>query len=262
MPYKKVDAGRGIAWLTESVELLLKNPGPFVLMGLVVAMTAAVPVLGALALSVCGPALNGGVIFAAREQAAGRPADFKQLFQAFQDSDRLPKMLLLCLPGLAAGVVISVLAVILIGGALVAAGVSAAADSEALAAITLGSGGLMFFAIAMALGLAAYALVFFATPRVMLGRAEPFEAMKESFSAALVNALPIITFVVALMLAVLLLSMVLSIVSSLIAQLAVVTFAFPVAATAMGLAYHDVYGSTDAGSASGDAPPPPPSIEV
>ena len=260
MSYRQVDAGRGIAWITEAAELLLRNPTPFLLMGLVVSLALAVPVLGGLALSVFGQALNGGVIHAAREQAAGRPADFKHLFQAFSEPEKLPKMLLLCLPGLAAGTLIGVLAVVLIGGALVAAGVSTAVDSDAMAALSLGSGGLMFIAIATALGLAAYALVFFATPRVMLEKQEPFEAMKESWAAALANAMPIITFVFALTLAAVLVSVVIGMLSATLAQIAVVTVAFPLAATAMWLGCRDVFGGP---AASGDSlPPPPPSIEA
>ena len=80
MSIQQVPAGNGLQWLTGAVNLILKNPVPFALMGLLVAVIAIVPILGSLALIVLGPALYGGIIFAAREQEAGRPVDFQQLF--------------------------------------------------------------------------------------------------------------------------------------------------------------------------------------
>lgn len=256
MNINRLDAGQGVAWITQAAQLLLRNPTPFALMGLVVAVGAMVPVLGGLALAIFGPALNGGIMTAARDQAAGRTVDFQQLFEAFRQPGKLPKMVMLCLPAVIAGGIVVVLAVLLIGSALLAAGVSAATDANALAGISLGFGGLLFAALALAIGLAAFALVFFATTRVMLHGVEPVQAMKDSWQASLANVGPLLIYLVLLFVSMLVLHMVFGWISVLLTQLALVTVYTPLAATAMLLASEQVFGSEQPPSA------PPPVIEV
>src|SRR5688500_10043751 len=155
MSFQRVPAGRGLQWLTDAVQLILQNPLPFALMGLVVGVIALVPVLGSLALMVLGPALYGGIVYAAREQHAGRSADFQHLFQAFKEDGKLPKMLLLCLPGVVAGMLILVLGVVFVGGAMLGGGLSASAGASSTAlGASFGVGLALFVLIALALGLA------------------------------------------------------------------------------------------------------------
>lgn len=261
MSFRKVDAGRGIVWITEAAQLIGSNPVPFLLMGLLLAVVVAVPLIGALALTVLGPALYGGIMLAAREQAAGRRADFPQLFTAFQQAELLPKMLLLCLPGIAAGVVVLVLLVIFAGSAIVAVGVSAAANSEALAGASLGGGMLIFLLLATAVGVAAYSLVFFAIPRVMLQGAEPIAAMQDSARAFLANLGAVLICLFTLTIGCMLLGAVLSAVSTFIAQLLITSAAIPLVSVTLWRACQDVYGGAEAGPMSAP-PPPPPSLEV
>jgi hypothetical protein len=263
MNIRRVDAGQGIAWLTESVQLLQKNPAPFALMGLVIGAILLVPLLGALAMAIAGPALYGGIMFAAREQAAGRKADFNHLFAAFQQPGKIGPMLTLCLPGVAAGLLIMVLAVVFIGSALLAAGVSAAADANALAGASLGAGGLVFALLAIAVGLFAYALVFFATPRVMLDGVEPMAAMKESLNACLANWAAVLVFVVVLAVVAILISLVLSWLP-LLGHLVMTVVMVPVVCAAIYFASREVFGpGTPMVIEPGDEPPaPPPSMEV
>ena len=157
MSHHTVPAGNGLQWLTAGLTLTLKNPGPFALMGLLVAVIALVPVLGGLALILLAPALYGGIMFAAREQEAGRAVDFQQLFQAFREQGKLGKMILLCLPGIAAGIVIVVLGAILIGGAVMA--VLGAGGSESALGAGAGVGALLFVVLALAIGLVSFALM-------------------------------------------------------------------------------------------------------
>ena len=257
MPFHRRDAGRGIAWLTEAVEILLRNPLPFVVMGLVVALIVSVPLLGGLLLSVFGPALNGGVIHAARTQASGGQADVSQLFRAFQQPGILPRMLALCLPGIAGGLLIAMLAVSFVGSALLAAGISQAADAEALSEVTLGSGGALFALLAIGVALIAFGMVFFATPRVMLAGDEPFAAMLLSLRATLANALPILVYMLCLLFAGMLVAMVIELLSVQLARLAVITLAFPLAATVMWVAARDVFADDQADAGQDDRPAPP-----
>lgn len=261
MNFRRVDAGQGIAWLTEAVQLLLKNPAPFALMGLVIGVILLLPLVGALAMLVAGPALYGGIMLAAREQAAGRQADFAQLFAAFQQPGKAGPMLTLCLPAVGAALLLTVLAVIFVGGALVAAGVSAAAEAEALAGLSLGAGGLVFVALAIVIALASYALVFFATPRVMLHGIEPFAAMKESLAACLANWGALLVFVVSLLLAAILISLLLGWVP-LLGHLAISVVFVPLVCAATFLASREVFAGPDADPQGDAAPPPPPALEV
>lgn len=261
MDFHRRDAGRGIAWLTEAVEILLRNPTPFLLMGLVIAMLASLPVVGALVLSIFGPALNGGVIHAVRTQTAGGKADFMHLFQAFNQPGKLPHMLMLCLPGIAGGLLIGMLAVAFLGSALLAAGVSHVADADAFRTVSLGSGGALFALLAIAVGLVAFALVFFATPRVMLRGVAPVDAMKQSLRAAWGNVLPILVYVFGILFASMLVTMILGTLSVQLAQIVVVTIAFPLAATVMEVATRDVFGDEAPASAEGE-PPAPPTLEA
>lgn len=262
MNIRRVDAGQGIAWLTEAVQLLLRNPAPFALMGLVIGAIMMVPVAGSLAMAIAGPALYGGIVLAAREQHAGRSADFAQLFAAFQQPGKAGPMLTLCLPGVVAGLLILVLGVIFIGGALLAAGVSAATDSQALAGVSLGAGGLMFLVLAVAIGLAAWSLLLFAIPRVMLDGAEPLAAMQESARACLANWAAVLVFLVVVFVAALLVGVLLGWIP-LLGQLAFTIVAVPVVSSALFFASRDVFGSTAAFPVNDDEPPaPPPSMEV
>ena len=268
MNIRRVDAGQGIAWLTESIQLLLKNPLPFALMGGVIAVLLQLPLIGALTMAIAGPALYGGIMFAAREEGAGRSADFAHLLTAFQQPGKAGPMLTLCLPGVAAGLVIMLLGVIFIGGALVAAGVSAAADSDALAGLSVGFGGLLFLLLAIGVGLFAYALVFFATPRVMLEGVEPMAAMKESLQACAANWAPVLLFVLVLAAAGILGGLLLGWIP-LLGPIVLTGVLVPVVSVAILFASRDVFG-TDIASGStgepadgdGEPPAPPPSVEV
>jgi uncharacterized membrane protein len=256
MTPRRVDSGQGIAWISEAVQLLRRNPAPFALMGLVIGAVLLVPVLGALAMAVFGPALYGGIMFAAREQDAGRQADFQHLFAAFREPGKLGPMVMLCLPGILGGMLVLMLGVMLLGGALLAAGVGAATDSNALTGISFGFGGVVFLLLALVIGLISYALVFFATPRVMLDGIEPITAMKESLAACQHNAGAVLVFIGCLLLAVIALNLLLGWIP-LLGHLVVTVVLVPVVSTALWLASRQVFGS------HGDSPPgPPPVLEV
>ena len=253
MSLRHVAADSALRWIGDALRTVFANPAPFLLMGLVVAVAAVVPVIGALALAILGPALYGGIVFATREQHAGRGADFQHLFRGFQQPGALPRLLLLCLPGIAAGIVVVVLLVLLLGSALVGAG---GGDASALGA-GLGAGGLLFVLLALAIGLAAYALVFFAVPQVMLTGAEPIAAMGDSLRACLGNAGAFLLFFFLLLLSTMGLSLLVAWLPTLLGQLLAMTLLVPVVSAALYFAWRDVYGEADVA-----APPGPPSIEV
>ena len=256
MSIRTVPASNGVTWITEGVALILKNPGPFVLMGLVMAVVGIIPILGSLALAIIGPALYGGIAWAAREQARGGTAQFDHLGQAFREEGKVGPMLLLCLPGIVCGVIAGIVIVIFAAIALAGAGVSAATESPAALFASLGIGGLLVFVVVMAVALVAFALTFFAIPDVMFARNDAFAAMKESVRACLANVGAALLYLLVLVLAFFIATFVLSLVSAILAQLLVMIVVAPVAAASMYLAWKDVYGETTAELPA--VPPQPP----
>lgn len=262
MAFQKVPAGNGLQWITEAVSLILKNPAPFALMGLVVGVIGIVPILGGLALLILGPALYGGIMYAAREEQAGRKADFQQLFQAFKEPGKLPKMMMLCLPNVAALVVLGVLGAILLGGAMLGAGMSGANGGDPTAALAaMGSGFLLFVLIAIPVGLLCYALTFFATPRVMFEGGDPIEAMKDSLRASLANIGALLVYFGIVLLGVIVIGAVLSIIPF-IGQLILMVAITPIVSVAAYVAWNQVYRNDITQEIPPAAPPAPPSVEV
>lgn len=253
--YRSVDISKGWDWLSRAGSLVMANPGAFAVIGLIVAVILMVPILGGLAFAIFGPTFYAGIMYAAREQDQGRKAEITHLFQGFQAEGKLPKLLVLCLPGIAAAVVLTVFAVILLGGALLGAIAGSAAESQGLALGALGVGGVIFFLLAIVIGFFTYALTFFATPRVMFDDLEPFAAMKESFSAVIANIAAVIVFVVLVVVAAVVASVILGLVSAMLGSFLVTLAAVPLVSTAIYFAWVDVFGGQAAAAAA--TPPPP-----
>ncbi len=246
MAIRNVPAGNGINWITEAIQLLLKNPAPFVLMGLVMAVAGIIPILGSLALAILGPALYGGIAWAARAQARGETARFEHIGQAFQQQGKIGPMLLLCLPGVVGGMLAGILVVIMVAIVMAGAGISAAADSTAALWASLGVGGLFVLLVVLALALVVFALTFFAIPDVMFARNDAFAAIKHSLRASLANVGALLLYLVVLVVAMLVLGVVLSMLSPILAQFLVSIVLAPVFGASMYLAWKDVYGETTA----------------
>ncbi|HET9049181.1 MAG TPA: BPSS1780 family membrane protein [Chiayiivirga sp.] len=253
MNIRTVAASNGIQWLTDSVQLILKNPAPFALMGLVVAVAGAIPILGSFALAAVGPALYGGIAWAAREQAQGRSAQFDHLARAFQQDGKIGPMLLLCLPGLVAGLAIGILVVGVVALMMAGAGMTAVTGSDAAVLSSLGVGGVLLLVLVLAVGLLVFALTFFAIPDLMFSHNDAFGAMKQSFKACMSNPGAVLLYVLVLLVAAVVVAVLLSVVSSILAQFLVSIVLVPLIGTSSYIAWKDVYGEVAA-----DVPPPPP----
>lgn len=246
MAIRKVPAGNGVTWITAAVQLLLKNPAPFVLMGLVMAVAGIIPILGSLALAILGPALYGGIAWAARAQARGEAARFEHIGQAFNEEGKIGPMLLLCLPGVIGGMLAGIVVVIMLAMVMAGAGISAAADSATALWTSLGVGGLFVVLVLLAVGVVVFAMTFFAIPDVMFARNDAFAAIKQSLSASRANVGALLLYLLILLVAMLVLMLVLSLLSSILAQFLVSIALAPVIGTSMYLAWKDVYGETTA----------------
>lgn len=260
MEATRVPAGHGIQWITDSLQALLKTPGPFAVMGLVIGAIHLVPVLGALAMLVIGPALYGGLQYAIRQQQRGATPELSHLFEAFRAEGKLPKMLMLCLPTIGFivfAVVVGFILALLFGGAMLASGSLNDGDPSALVQ-AFGVGGVLFaLLLFVPAALAVSAMTFFATSRVMLADVEPFQAMKQSFAAALANPGAFLLALIGFGLARLILFMVLMALSGPLATL-VVAVAFEPLFAAMTLRGTDaLFGAEDLSGPDADDLPPP-----
>ena len=243
MSAQKLEAGSGMNWITGAIQLVLGNPVVFLVMGLIVAAIQIVPILGSLAILVIGPALYGGVVYAAREQDQGRTPEIGQLFRAFSESGKAGPMIMLCLPTIAGAILLFVLLIVFVGGALLGGGLSSIGSDSSTALLgALGGSALILVPLAIAIGLAVYALQFFAISRVMFEGAEPIAAMKQSFSDCLANLGAYLIFVVVLMVAFVVMSLILSVLG-ILGGLLVGTIVTPVTGCGLYQAWKQAYGS-------------------
>ena len=83
----RLNAGRGIDWLSEGWKLFLRAPGMLLGMSVLLlvfyVLVPLIPVLGSLAILVLWPALAAGLFLALRHADEGRPVAFADLFEPY-----------------------------------------------------------------------------------------------------------------------------------------------------------------------------------
>ena len=195
MEAKAVDVSRGIAWFSGGWRIFMKNPGLWIVLGIIVlaitVVLSIIPILGIFALSLVMPVLVAGLLYAAREADAGRALDVLHVFQGFRDKEKLTP--LLSLGGLAlAGLLASfALAFLLAGGSMVTMMLSG--ERPQMAAGAMGGFMLAGLVILVVELLVATAIVY-AIPLVMFRGTPTGAAMRSSFNASLRNFLPLLVF--------------------------------------------------------------------
>ena len=237
MSFGKVEAGKGIEWIKSAFQIAMSNPGVFLVIALIIGVLGASPIINLVTI-VIGPALYGGFMYAAQKQDRGDAPQIGDVFAAFQIPGKAGPMLMLCLPGIAAAVVLAVLGFVLVGGAIMAA----MSGSDGMGAA--GMGGIFLFGIlALAVGLVVGAMMFFAIPRVMLDGVEPIAALKESLSAVLANIGAVLLFFVALIVAFFLAAILIGWIP-LIGMLVIMLAATTIFTLGSYSAYKDVFGAS------------------
>jgi hypothetical protein len=192
---QRVDVGGGVRWIGDGFRNFARNPGIWIVITVIViilfAICAAVPFIGFLAVSLLGPVVGGGMLFAAREAQAQRPVEAGQLFAAFKDSRALNGLLALGGVTIAGTLATLVVCFLLLGNFFMAAFqlMQGAAVSMAFGVSTL-IGVLIVVAIQFAMA----AAVIYAIPLVMFKAASVGEAMWTSIGACAVNFLPLLVF--------------------------------------------------------------------
>lgn len=196
---RKVGSDKSGQWIGEAFGLLRRHPGPFLAMGLVYTLISQLPVLGFLVTLLLGPALIGGMLYAAGQAAAGHTPRVGQMFRAFQEGDRIASFMALCLPFIALFVVMVALllpAFPAIAEALrgqTASGVPTDAGVKQMLdaltpLVTSHPGAFALWMVAyVVLAFVTSMLTFLAPARIMFERRRAFTAMRESFLACRTN---------------------------------------------------------------------------
>ena len=277
-PIHKVPATAGAEWLMGGFSLLKRSPlglGTlgmlFGLIGLVanLAMQRApdVGLVLQLVFVVVGPLLLAGMVYAAREVDAGRPATPGHLLRGLQGG-KAPRLLATLLPQVAAMALCLVLLFVMVGPAQleqVAAAMEkiqgqAQPDPAVMAGLPVGRL-FLWMLLVLAIGVTAGFFNFTALAEIMFTARSALPAMGQSFRACLRNLPALLVFFVLLVIAAVALNFAVLIVAALVGavagpaamhvvvQLLVMAVLMPVVTGAMYTAWKQLHG------AAGSAPP-------
>ena len=209
---RKLPASAGAEWVLSGFGLLRRSPlalgalGAFwgLLASLVMALGAAVPALAAvlqLVVALAGPFLFAGLVWAAREVDQGRAPHPSHLLAGVREQ-RVPQLLATLLPQLAAGLLLGVMLLVLVGSqqlqsmALASEQFSAMAQAgqqptpEQVQALVAGlpSGRiLLWLLLVVAAALVVAMTVFVSVPRIVFDCRDGLPAMGDSLRACLHN---------------------------------------------------------------------------
>jgi len=196
---RRVETGRGMAWISEGFAVFMQSPGMWMLMMVVffvlICMILVIPILGSLGLNVVMPVFTAGLLLGCRALEEGEPLDISSLFAGFkQGAGQLMLVGLLYLLGVVVvSVIIGVFVAIVAVGLGVAGGMGRGGD---MAGLGLLGGALIAIAVlvGMALFLPLAMAIWYAPALVVFHEQEPMAAMKQSFYGCLKNWLPFLLY--------------------------------------------------------------------
>jgi uncharacterized membrane protein len=187
---RRVDAGRGLAWLAEGWILFRQAPLPWIgitLIGVVIFLLLAfVPILGQLGSSLLSIVFGGGIMLGCRALDRGGELTIGHLFAGFQT--HLSPLLVIGALYLGAMFALGLIFALVGGGAAFSALWGRADPSVAAGSVALA--GLIFLALLIPLAMA----VWFAPALATLHNVPPVDAMKTSFSGCLRNLVPFLVY--------------------------------------------------------------------
>ncbi len=247
---RSVDASRGFEWWKSGFETVFKAPAVFLVMGL----AWGIPVVNFIA-GLLNPALQAGVQNAVRKLDAGQMPEVGDLFSGLQT--RAGPLIVLCVLPIVFMIVLVILAFLLGGGAVMAAIASSNNGQMNPAALAgmMGSLGLVVL-IAIPLGLALFAMMFFAVSRTMFDNVATLDALKESLAASMKNIGAMLVFIACGIAVVI--GGALFMIIPILGPILFATVLYPVVAVASYRAYLDVFQPVVATANPMTAPPPPP----
>ena len=228
---RAVDAGQGWAWIVSGFELFKKQPGIWVVIGIVLfvilMVLAFIPFLGAIAMYLLFPVFMGGLMLGCQSLARDGTLEINHLFAGFKT--QTGSLVVLGAISIGAMIVIMLPVMAIVGfGAFFGASAGGAAGMGGI-----GASFLLAFLIAFALSMLVYMALWFAPALVVLRGVAPIEALKQSFGACLKNIVPFLVYGLVMM--------VLSFVAMIPLLLGWLVLG-PVFATSIYTAYLDIFG--------------------
>jgi len=280
---RKLPASAGAEWVLGGFTLLRRAPVALGTLGalwgllasLVVTLGLAVPALGTilqLLVALAGPVLFAGLVWAVREVAHGRPALPAHLLQGWNEG-RWPQLLATLLPQVAAGLLLGVMLLVLVGpqqlqhlaqaseelNAMAQAGQQPTPEEvEALVAGLPSGRILLWLLLGLAAAVAVAMTVFVSVPRILFDRRDGLPAMGDSLRACLRNLPALVVFLLLVMVAifaiyfgVLMLTLVVQllagpVVAMWIAQMLMMAVLMPLLAGAVYTAWTQLFGQAAA----------------
>lgn len=246
MQSQSVDAGSAVTWYGFGWRTFMANPGIWVVMMLLIAVVVLVlqiiPLVGPLVLSLIFPALTGGLMYGAKQAAEGRPVEITHLFIPLTDEHSRVPMLILGAILLGLSILLSIAAVIVVGGSVgvsIFGGNGGEMNDTAVAVGAMGIGMALMFLITLVFGLVTFASLAFAVPLVLFDGMAPVAAVKSSINASLKNVVPLAVFLV--------IYFVLAVIAAMPFLLGFLVLA-PVTSAALYASFRDIYKSDTASS--------------
>jgi len=188
---RKVEAGRGMAWITRGWELFRQAPGVWIGLGVVYVVilmaVGIIPFLGGIAVNVLLPIFLGGIMLGCKALDEGNDLTLGHLFAGFSNNTgNLAVAGLIYLLGIVVVVIIAMVIGVIFG---VGAGLSGSSGGATAILVTVLIS-LVVFALIVPLAMA----IWFAPALIVFHDVSPFDAMKASFFACLKNIVPFLVY--------------------------------------------------------------------
>jgi len=193
--------GDGKAWWGEGWRLFAAARGVWIVITIlfvvITVMLSFIPVLGTVAGTLLGPVFAGGILVGFRTLDRGGTVTVSHLFASF--SDRLAPLVIVGLLYLVGTFVIVLAMACVVFMAVGWAGIGALMTGDPLEAgiamlSKLGIGAIAAALVGLALWVPLMMAYWFAPALVVFRNDEPFAAMKTSFTACLVNTMPMLVY--------------------------------------------------------------------
>ena len=230
---RSVDAGRGVSWWTDAWALFMRNPGMWIVLGLLMLVIyivlSIIPLLGSLAASLAAPVFVASWLRAAQKVEAGGNLEIGDLFSAFQGDKLVP----LIVVG-AVVLVATVLFTLIVGALGFGAVVGAAGRGSATGVVAALGAGVLALIVGLVFVFAVSTALWFAPALIVFRNLAPVDALKASIDASLKNIGPFVLFSIIYIVA--------AVVASIPFGLGWIVLV-PVLLLTMSTSYRDVFGS-------------------
>jgi hypothetical protein len=195
MSPKSVDASHGLAWLVQGWRLFSRDPGTWIVLGIIIFVTVIVltfiPLVGYLVGTLITPALIAGMVYGASQVKAGRTLAVDHLFRGFKDRKKTGPLLTLGAVMLGAAILSLLVIAVLLGASMLAMmGADAPRDMVEL----FGVSGLLALVLVIGIHIMLAMALMYAIPLVMLRNIAPSVAIRSSLAACLRNIIPLLVF--------------------------------------------------------------------